>query len=104
MDPHLYPPWILLTHWVVVPSCPNGISDTLRPLTSEWAYTNSGRQANPATRDAVMPKPPVHAFVGINGRSHRPRVFIGFSSLRPRADAGSTPAEGTNEHNEKETP
>nr|DAO52938.1 MAG TPA: hypothetical protein [Caudoviricetes sp.] len=32
----------------VTPSCPNGISDTLRPPTSEWAYTNSGRQANPA--------------------------------------------------------
>lgn len=31
-----------------IPSCPNGISDTLRPPTSEWAYTNSGRQANPA--------------------------------------------------------
>lgn len=31
-----------------IPSCPNGISDTLRPPMSEWAYTNSGRQANPA--------------------------------------------------------
>nr|DAO11471.1 MAG TPA: hypothetical protein [Caudoviricetes sp.] len=81
MNPHSYPPWILLTLWVVArpvrtayrtrsahsrlepslisaldspnslgccPSCPNGISDTLRPLPSEWAYTNSGRQANPA--------------------------------------------------------
>nr|DAP63036.1 MAG TPA: hypothetical protein [Caudoviricetes sp.] len=35
-------------NWVTYPSCPNGISDTLHPPTSEWAYTNSGRQANPA--------------------------------------------------------
>lgn len=49
----------------------------------------------PRFRDAVKLKSPVHAFVGISGRSYRPRVFIGFSSLWPRVDAGSNPAEGT---------
>lgn len=78
-----------------IPSCPNGISDTLRPLPSEWAYLNVAGKPIPCFRDAVMLKPPVHAFVGISGRSYRPRVFTGFSSSWPRVDAGSTPAEGT---------
>lgn len=98
-EPFSYPPWILLTPWVAVPSCPNGISDTLRPLPSEWTYPNVAGKPIPRLRDAVMLKPPVHAFVGISGRSYRPRVFIGFSSLRPRVDAGSNPAEGTHETN-----
>lgn len=92
-EPFSYPPWILLTPCVAVPSCPNGISDTLRPLPSEWAYLNVAGKPIPCFRDAVMLKPPVHAFVGISGRSHRSQIF-GSSSLRPRVCAGSTPAEG----------
>lgn len=80
----------------VTPSCPNGISDTLRPLPSEWAYLNVAGKPIPCFRDAVMLKSACrYAFVGISGRSYRPRVFIGFSSLWPRVDAGSNPAEGT---------
>ena len=56
----------------------------------------------PRLRDAVMLKPPVHAFVEISGRSHWPRVLIGFSSLWPRVDAGSNPAGGTNNLSAKE--
>lgn len=92
--------WILLTPWVAVLSCPNGISDTLRPLPSEWAYLNVAGKPIPCFRDAVMLKSACrYAFVGISGRSYRPRVFIGFSSLWPRVDAGSNPAEGTHETN-----
>lgn len=76
-----------------IPSCPNGISDTLRPLPSEWAYLNVAGKPIPCFRDAVMLKPPVRAFVGISGRSHRSQIF-GSSSLRPRVYAGSNPAEG----------
>lgn len=80
----------------VTPSCPNGISDTLRPLPSEWTYPNVAGKPIPCFRDAVMLKSACrYAFVGISGRSYRPRVFIGFSSLWPRVDAGSNPAEGT---------
>lgn len=94
-EPFSYPPWILLTPWVAVPSCPNGISDTLRPLPSEWTYPNVAGKPIPCFRDAVMLKSACrYAFVGISGRSYRPRVFIGFSSLWPRVDAGSNPAEG----------
>ena len=93
-EPFSYPPWILLTPWVAVPSCPNGISDTLRPLPSEWAYLNVAGKPIPCFRDAVMLKPPVHAFVEISGRSHWPRV-LKLSSLRPRVCAGSNLAEGT---------
>lgn len=54
----------------------------------------------PCFRDAVKLKSACpNAFVGISGRSYRPRVFIGFSSLWPRVDAGSNPAEGTHETN-----
>nr|DAN04705.1 MAG TPA: hypothetical protein [Caudoviricetes sp.] len=55
-EPFSYPPWILLTPWVAVPSCPNGISDTLRPLPSEWAYLNVAGKPIPCFRDAVMLK------------------------------------------------
>lgn len=80
------------------PSCPNGISDTLRPLPSEWTYPNVAGKPIPCFRDAVMLKSACpYAFVGISGRSYRPRVFIGFSSLRLRVDAGSNPAGGTHE-------
>ena len=80
----------------VTSSCPNGISDTLRPLPSEWTYPNVAGKPIPCFRDAVMLKSACrYAFVGISGRSYRPRVFIGFSSLWPRVDAGSNPAEGT---------
>ena len=103
MNPFSYPPWILLTPWVAVPSCPNGISDTLRPLPSEWAYLNVAGKPIPCFRDAVMLKSACrYAFVGISGRSSRPRVFIGFSSLWPRVDAGSNPAGGTNNLSAKE--
>ena len=62
-----------------IPSCPNGISDTLRPLPSEWAYLNVAGKPIPCFRDAVMLKSACrYAFVGISGRSYRPRVFIGF--------------------------
>lgn len=95
-EPFSYPPWILLTPLVAVPSCPNGISDTLRPLPSEWTYPNVAGKPIPCFRDAVMLKSACpNAFVEISGRSYRPRVFIGFSSLWPRVDAGSNPAEGT---------
>ena len=77
-----------------IPSCPNGISDTLRPLPSEWAYLNVAGKPIPCFRDAVMLKSACrYAFVGISGRSHRSQIF-GSSSLRPRVCAGSTPAEG----------
>ena len=87
----------------VTPSCLNGISDTLRPLTSEWTYPNVAGKPIPCFRDAVMLKSACrYAFVGISGRSSRPRVFIGFSPLWPRVDAGSNPAEGTNNLSAKE--
>lgn len=38
------------------PSCPNGISDTLRPLPSEWTYPNVAGKPIPCFRDAVMLK------------------------------------------------
>lgn len=88
--------WILLIHLGCCPSCPSGISDTLRLLPSEWAYTNVAGKPIPCFRDAVMLKSACrYAFVGISGRSYRPRVFVGFSSLWPRVAAGSNPAEGT---------
>ena len=86
-----------------IPSCPNGISDTLRPLPSEWTYPNVAGKPIPCFRDAVMLKSACrYAFVGISGRSYQPRVFLGFSSLWPRVDAGSNPAEGTNQSEAKE--
>lgn len=99
-EPFSYPPMDSPNSLGYIPSCPNGISDTLRPLPSEWAYLNVAGKPIPCFRDAVMLKSACrYAFVGISGRSYRPRVFIGFSSLWPRVDAGSNPAEGTHETN-----
>lgn len=93
-EPFSYPPMDSPNSLGYIPSCPNGISDTLRPLPSEWAYLNVAGKPIPCFRDAVMLKPPVHAFVEISGRSHWPRVLKLFS-LRPRVCAGSNLAEGT---------
>lgn len=60
---------------VCCPSCPNGISDTLRPLPSEWTYPNVAGKPIPRLRDAVMLNPPVHAFVGIKAEQAEQRKY-----------------------------
>lgn len=59
----------------VTPSCPNGMSDTLRPLHVRVGMQPVPGKPIPRLRDAVMLNPPGHAFVVIKAEQAEQRKY-----------------------------